>query len=68
MIWLLFIELYRINILIQIWWINCQGWGSVYFKKMDPYPYLGKYSPDVLKTKTKCLEILNVDKKCFIKI
>ena len=35
---------------------------------MDPCPYLVKYSPDILKKKTKVLDIFNADKKCFIKI
>ena len=35
---------------------------------MDPCPYLVKYSLDVLKKKTKVLDILNVDKKCLLKI
>ena len=34
---------------------------------MDPCPYLVKYSLDVLKKKTKFLEIFNTDRKCFIK-
>ena len=34
--------------------------------KTDSCPYLVKYSPDVLMTKTKRLDITNVDKKCFI--
>jgi hypothetical protein len=37
-------------------------------KKTDPYPILVKYSPDVLKKKTKVLDIINTDKTCFIKI
>ena len=36
--------------------------------KTDPCPYLVKYSPDVLMKNTKGVDILNVDKKCFIKI
>ena len=36
--------------------------------KTDPCPYLVKYSPDVLKNKTKDFDISNKDKKCFIKI
>ena len=50
------------------------GQGSVFkirFKgsvvKTDQFPQLVKYSTDVLK-KTKVLDILNTDKKCFIKI
>ena len=35
--------------------------------KTDLCPYLVKYSVDVLKKKTKVLDILNTDKKCFIK-
>ena len=35
---------------------------------MDPYPYLVKYSLDVLNKKTKVLDISNMNKKCFIKI
>ena len=37
-------------------------------KKTDPYPNLVKYSPDVLKKKTKVLDIINTNKTCFIKI
>ena len=37
-------------------------------KKKDPYPNLFKYSPDVLKKKTKVLDIINMDKTCFVKI
>ena len=37
-------------------------------KKTDPYPNLVKYSPDVLKKKTKVLDIISTDKKCFIRI
>ena len=36
--------------------------------KTDPCLYLVKYSLDVLKKKTKVLDILNVDKKCLLKI
>ena len=50
------------------------GRGSVfkirfqrYVVKTDPCPYLIKYSPDVLKEKTKVLDNINMDKKCFIK-
>ena len=35
---------------------------------MDPYQNLVKYSSDVLKKKTKVLDIINTDKSCFIKI
>ena len=35
--------------------------------KTNPCPYLVKYSPDILKRKTKVLDILNTDKQCFIK-
>ena len=35
--------------------------------KTDPYPILVKYSPDVLKKKTKVLNIINKDKTRFIK-
>ena len=35
---------------------------------MDPYPNIVKYSPDVLKKKTKVLDIINTNKTCFIKI
>ena len=35
---------------------------------MDPYPNLVKYSPKVLKKKTKVLEIIYTDKTCFIQI
>ena len=41
---------------------------TIFFTKKplqtDPYPYLVKYSPDVLKKKTKVLDIFNTDKKC----
>ena len=37
-------------------------------KKTDPYPNLVKYSPYLLKKKTKVLDIINTDKTCFIKI
>ena len=40
--------------------------GSVV--KTDPCLYPNKYSPGVLKNKTKVLYILNTDKICFIKI
>ena len=33
-----------------------------------PSPYLVKYSPDVLKKKTKFLDNFNMDKRCFMKI
>ena len=36
--------------------------------KTDPCLYFFDYSPDVLKKKTKCLDVFNKDKKCFIKI
>ena len=35
--------------------------------KTDPCPYLVKYSHDVLKKKTNVLDIINTDKKYFIK-
>ena len=35
-------------------------------KKTDPYPFIVKYSPDVLKKKTKVLDIINTDN--FLKI
>ena len=35
--------------------------------KTDPCPYLVKYSLDILKKKTKVLDIFYTDKKCFIK-
>ena len=34
--------------------------------KTDPCIYLVKYSVGVLKKKTKVLDILDTDKKCFI--
>ena len=37
-------------------------------KKTDPYPNLFEYSPDILKKKTKVLDIINTDKTCLIKI
>ena len=40
--------------------------GSVL--KTDLCLYFFKYSPDVLKKKTKVLDILNTNKKCFMKI
>ena len=36
--------------------------------KTDPCPCLVKYSLDVLKKKTKVLDIFNTDKKCLMKI
>ena len=33
----------------------------------DPYLYFFENSPDVLKKKTKVLDIYNTDKKCFMK-
>ena len=33
--------------------------------KADPYPYLFKYSPDVLKMKTKVLDMFDTDKNLF---
>ena len=35
---------------------------------MDKDPNLVKYSPDILKKKTKVLDIINTNKTCFIKI
>ena len=32
---------------------------------MDPCPYLVKYSLDILKKKTKVLDIFNMDKKNY---
>ena len=40
--------------------------GSVV--KTDPCWYLLESSPDVLKKKTRVLDMFNMDKKCFIKI
>ena len=40
--------------------------GSVV--KTDPCLYFFEYSPDVLKKKTKVLDIFNTDKKCLMKI
>ena len=40
--------------------------GSVF--TTDPCLYLVKFSLDVLKTKTKVLDIFNMGKKCFMKI
>ena len=40
--------------------------GSVV--KTDHCPYLIMYSPDVLRKKTKVLDIFNTDKKYFIRI
>ena len=37
-------------------------------KKTDSYPNLVKYSPDVLKKKTKVLDIINMDKTCFMRL
>ena len=34
----------------------------------DPCLYFFEFSPDVLKKKTKVLDIFNTDKKCFIRI
>jgi hypothetical protein len=36
--------------------------------KSDPCLYFFEYSPDVLKKKTKVLDIFNTDKKSFMKI
>ena len=36
--------------------------------KTDPCLYFFEYSPDLLKKKTKVLDILNMNKKCFMKI
>ena len=36
--------------------------------KTDPYLYFFEYSPDVPKKKTKVLDIVNTNKKCFLKI
>ena len=36
--------------------------------KTDPWPYLVKYLLDVLKKKTKVLDIFYIAKKCFKKI
>ena len=38
------------------------------FVKTDPCLYFFEYSPDVLKKKTKVLDIFNTDKKCLMKI
>jgi hypothetical protein len=35
--------------------------------KMDPCPNLVKYSLDVLRKKTKVLDVFNTDKKCLTK-
>ena len=35
---------------------------------MDPCPYIVKYSFDILKKKTKVLDIFDTDKKCLMKI
>ena len=40
--------------------------GSVV--KTDPCLYFFEYSPDVLKKKTKVLDIFNTNKKCIMKI
>ena len=34
-------------------------------RKPDPYPYLVKYSPDIIKKKAKVLDIINRDKTYF---
>ena len=51
------------------------GQGSVFKVRFqgsveitDPCLYFFEYSPDVLKKKTKVLDISNTDKKCFIQI
>ena len=36
--------------------------------KTDPCPYVFEYSHDVLKKKTRILDIINTDKKSFIRI
>ena len=55
-------------------YLTRHGQGSVFkirfqgsVKKPDPCLYFFEYSPDVLKKKTKVLDILNTDKKCFMK-
>ena len=40
--------------------------GSVV--KTDPCLHFFEYSPDVLKKKTKVLDMFNTDKKCFMNI
>ena len=47
------------------------GQGSVFTTdpwKKDPCPYLFQYSLDILKKKTKVLDIFQTDKKCWKKI
>ena len=44
------------------------GEYSKIFLKTDPCPFLVKYSLDVLKKKTKVLDISNIDKKWIMKI
>ena len=58
----------------SIEYLTRYGQGSVFkirfqgsAEKTDPFPYLVKYSIDVLKKKTKVLDIYNTDKKCVIK-
>ena len=42
------------------------GQGSVF--TTDPCPNLVRYLPDFLKKKTKVLDVLDTDKRCFIRI
>ena len=48
--------------------VYCSDGDPFFLKKTDPYPYLLKYSSDVLKWKIKVLDLFNTDKKCFLKI
>ena len=36
--------------------------------KTDPYPYLVRYSPHVIKMRTKVLDTFDTDQKYFMKI
>ena len=51
------------NIYVQGSVFKIRFLGSVV--KTDPCLYFFEYSPDVLKKKTKVLDIFNTDKKCF---
>ena len=56
-------------------YITRYGQGSIFeisfqgsVEIMDPCLYFFEYSPDILKKKTKVLDIFNTNKKCFMKI
>ena len=60
---------------MSIEYLTRNGQGSVFkigfqgsVEKTDPCLYFFEYSPDVLKKKTKVLDIFNTGKNCFMKI